>query len=36
MLAIVCYMVCSIWACMINTCSSVGGGDELALLSLFL
>jgi hypothetical protein len=35
MLAIVCCMVCSIWAYMINTYSSVGGGGRLALLSLF-
>jgi hypothetical protein len=35
MLALVCYMVCSIWAYMINTCSNVGGGGGLAMLSLF-
>jgi hypothetical protein len=34
MFAIVYCMVCSIWACMINTCSSVGGGGGLALLLL--
>jgi hypothetical protein len=28
----VCCIVCSIWACIINTCSSVGGGHRLAFV----
>jgi hypothetical protein len=36
MFTIACCIICSIWACISNTCSSVGGGGGLALLLSFV